>query len=74
MIYTKIHTHLRCFGSRSTLKSAWAPTHNWLHIFFSDIYGNFQLRGRANHGGVWTHLNEPMKGLLPLSCYATLNH
>jgi hypothetical protein len=48
--------------------------HDRLHIFYSDIYGNFQLRGRANHGGVWTHQNETMKGSLPLSCYASLNH
>jgi hypothetical protein len=74
MIYTKIHTHLRCFGSRFTLKSTWAPTHDRLYIFCSDIYGNFQHRGPANHGGVWTHLNEPTKGSLALSCYASLNH
>jgi hypothetical protein len=74
MIYTKIYTHLCCFGSRFTLKSAWTPTHDQLHIFCSDIYGNFQLRGRANHGGVWTHLNESMKSSLHLSCYASLNY
>jgi hypothetical protein len=74
IIYTKIRTHLHCFGSRLTLKSAWAPTHNRLCIFCSDIYGNFQHRGCANHRGVWTHLNEPTKVLLPLCCYASLNH
>jgi hypothetical protein len=45
MIYTKIYTHLCYFGSRFTLKSAKAPTHDQLHILCSDIYSNFQLCG-----------------------------
>jgi hypothetical protein len=43
MIYTKIYTHLWCFGSCFTLKSTWAPTQD-LSIFCFNIYGNFQLR------------------------------
>jgi hypothetical protein len=58
MIYSKIHTNLRCFGSLFTLKSAWAPTHNWLHIFCSDIYGNFSFVGALITvvcGPTWTN-------------------
>jgi hypothetical protein len=33
MVYTKIYTHLCCFGSRITLKSALTPTHDQLHIY-----------------------------------------
>jgi hypothetical protein len=73
MIYTKI----------IPIYAFWFTFYAGIHLssharlapyLLSDIYGNFQLRGRANRDGVWTHQNEPMKGLLSLSCCASLNH
>jgi hypothetical protein len=68
MIYTKIYTHLCYFGSRFTLKSAKAPTHDQLHILCSDIYSNFQLCGALITGWQRAHFTRVPAGKNPIGC------